>query len=166
MDITTFMNDVDVNKYIIQHILNQCSINDLIVLRQINKTYHDFIDKNYKIPLYKNMYNFKFNTIEMRAIFKYLIYKSHENHRINTVKAYDMYYEHILFHHMIINNINDFQSYINTVYDKTNEFINTIYEKKFLDDPLKSNDAYKTIMIMKYWLENFYPKYISKNDSK
>lgn len=162
MDITTFMNDVDVNKYIIQHILNQCSINDLIVFRQVNKTYHKFIDKNYKIPLYKNMYNFNFNTIEIRAIFKYLLHKSHENHKINTVKAYDMYYEHILFYHMIINNIINLQSYIKTIYDKTNEFINKLSNTKFLDDASKSNNAYKAIMIMKYWLENFYPIYKQK----
>lgn len=170
MDITTFMNDVDDNKYIIQHILNHCSMNDLIVLRQVNKTYHDFIDKNYKIPLYKDIYKIKLDKRELLGVIKYLqhnmirksVISCNDYYNIKSNDFNNYFYEHILLHHVIFDNIDVIQSYIKSLYDKANELINKLSNSKFLDDSSKSNDAYKAIMIMKHWSENFYPIYNQK----
>lgn len=160
MDITTFMNDVNHNKWLLQMVLDRTSINTLKTCRLLNKDYKKFIDNEYKIPYKSHSYPVYTN---IQDITNYLIkcynYTNTFNNNYHVDKIfmiYNVFYEFILLHKSIKSDL---------------EIINHIYSQcKKLQTRYTKNEEYihnlKLKMIIDYWLEDFYPYYISKQNKK
>ncbi len=150
MDITTFMNDVNQNKWLLQMVLDRTSIKTLKTCRFLNKDYKKFIDNVYKIPYRSHLYPVYTN---IGDIVNYLIicntYTNTYNNNYHVDKLfllYNVFYEFILLRKSIISDL----GCVSAIYNQSK-----LIKTKFNND----KNYLKLKMIIDYWLEEFYPYY-------